>query len=71
MNNIKEEKIIRWFSMCLTKDITGAEDIFLEDIIYIENYSLKYEDLATIKYWFLDWNKSYEVVLWNITNFFT
>lgn len=62
MKNIGEkmnerEKIIRlWFDMWLTQKDLGIDDIFLEDVIYIESWCLKYENRQAVKHWFNEWN---------------
>jgi len=47
----EREKIIRlWFDMWLTQQDLGIDDIFLDDVIYIESWSPKYENCQTVKH---------------------
>ena len=46
----EREKIIRlWFDMWLTQQDLGIDDIFLDDVIYIESWCPKYENRETVK----------------------
>ncbi len=52
----EREKIIRlWFDMWLQQKDLGIDEIFTDDVIYIESWSPKYENRATVKYWFEEW----------------
>ena len=67
----EREKIIRlWFDMWLTQQDLGIDDIFLDDVIYIECWSPKYEDRQTVKHWFDEWNTRGKVLAWDIKQFF-
>lgn len=65
------EKIIRlWFDMWLQQKDLGIDDIFTEDVIYIESWSPKYENCATVRHWFEEWNTRGKVLIWDIKQFF-
>ncbi|MDO4720345.1 MAG: nuclear transport factor 2 family protein [Peptostreptococcaceae bacterium] len=67
----EREKIIRlWFDMWLQQKDLGIDSIFTEDVVYIESWSPKYEDRATVKHWFEEWNTRGKVVEWNIKQYF-
>lgn len=67
----EREKIIRlWFDMWLTQQDLGIDDIFLDDVIYIESWSPKYENCQTVKHWFNEWNTRGKVLAWDIKQFF-
>lgn len=69
MNN--REKIIRlWFDMWLQQQDLGIDDIFTEDVLYIESWSPKYENRETVKHWFEEWNGRGKVLVWDIKQFF-
>ncbi len=67
----EREKIIRlWFNMWLQQEDLGIDDIFTEDVIYIESWSPKYENRITVKHWFEEWNKRGKVLAWEIKQYF-
>ena len=67
----EREKIIRlWFDMWLTQQDLGIDDIFLDDVIYIESWCPKYENRQTVKHWFNEWNTRGKVLAWDIKQFF-
>ncbi len=67
----EREKIIQlWFDMWLTQQDLGIDDIFLEDVIYIESWGPKYENRQTVKLWFNEWNTRGKVLAWDIKQFF-
>ena len=67
----EREKIIRlWFDMWLTQQDLGIDDIFLDDVIYIESWSPKYENCQTVKHWFNEWNTRGKVLAWDIKQIF-
>ncbi|WP_288866763.1 nuclear transport factor 2 family protein [uncultured Sneathia sp.] len=67
----KREKIIYlWFSMWLKREDLGIEDIFTNNVIYIESWGPKYIDCKSVKQWFNEWNMKGEVILWDILQFF-
>lgn len=62
-----EEDIIRaYFEMWLKKDCTGIENIFYDNILYVECYGPVYKGLSQVKTWFADWNKAGKVICWDI-----
>ena len=49
----EREKIIKlWFDMWLQQRDLGIDNIFEENVIYIESWSPKYENRDTVKHWF-------------------
>jgi len=50
--NEREKIICLWFDMWLTQQDLGIDDIFLDDVIYIESWCPKYENRQTVKHWF-------------------
>ena len=53
----EREKIVRlWFDMWLQQKDLGIDEIFTNDVVYIESWSPKYENRATVKHWFKEWN---------------
>lgn len=67
----ERERIIRlWFSMWLQQKDFGIDDIFADDVVYIESWSPKYENRATVKHWFEEWNTRGKVLIWDIKQFF-
>lgn len=67
----ERERIIRlWFSMWLQQKDLGIDDIFADDVVYIESWSPKYENRATVKHWFEEWNTRGKVLIWDIKQFF-
>lgn len=67
----EREKIIRlWFDMWLEQTDLGIDDIFTEDVIYTESWGPKYENRATVKHWFDEWNGRGKVLVWDIKQFF-
>lgn len=67
----EREKIIRlWFDKYLQQKDLGIDEIFTDNIIYIESRSPKYENRTTVKHWFEEWNTRGKVLVWNIKQFF-
>ncbi len=67
----EREKIIRlWFDMWLKQKDLCIDNIFMEDAIYIESWGPEYENRATIKHWFSEWNSRGKVLIWEIKQFF-
>lgn len=67
----QRERIIRlWFDMWLQQKDLGIDDIFAEDVIYIESWSPKYENRITVKHWFEEWNTRGKVLVWDIKQYF-
>lgn len=65
------ESIIRlWFEMWLQKKDLGIDTIFTEDAVYIESWGPKYENRATVRHWFEEWNARATVLAWDIKQFF-
>lgn len=68
--NEREEIIRLWFSMWLQQKDLGIDDIFTDDVVYIESWSPKYENKETVKHWFEEWNTRGKVLIWEIRQFF-
>lgn len=66
----RERRIRLWFAMWLRQEDLGIDDIFAEDVVYIESWNPKYEDRATVKHWFEEWNRRGRVLAWDIRQFF-
>lgn len=67
----EREKIIRlWFNMWLIQQDLGIDDIFSDDVIYIESWCPMYENRQTVKHWFNEWNTRGKVLAWDIKQFF-
>ena len=65
----REDKILAYFKMWLTKDISGIEGIFEEDVFYSESYGPEYHGLEQVKKWFVDWSRHATVLEWNVKQF--
>ena len=67
----EREKIVRqWFDMWITQQDTGIDDIFTENVIYIESWGPEYNGRKTVKHWFEEWNTRGKVVVWDMKQFF-
>ena len=67
----EKESIIRlWFDMWLQQEAKGIDNIFAEDVVYIESWGPKYESRAAVKHWFDEWNIRGKVVIWDIKQYF-
>lgn len=66
----RENMIRQWFTMWLSKQNTGLENIFSSDAIYIESWGPEYHGMGAIKYWFEEWNTRGTVQRWDIQQFF-
>ena len=68
---VKREKIIRlWFDMWLAQQDLGIDNIFSDDLIYIESRCPKYENRQTVKHRFNEWNTRRKVLEWDIKQVF-
>ena len=67
----ERENIIQlWFNMWIQQKDLGIDDIFIEDVTYIESWGPKYENRKTVKHWFEEWNTRGKVLVWDIKQFF-
>ena len=67
----RRETIIRqWFSMWLTGQNSGLENIFSPDATYVESWGPEYHGIGAIKFWFEEWNTRGTVQQWDIQQFF-
>ena len=63
----KREVVIRnCFNSWLNQDLSMFLACFSDDIHYIESYGPAYQGKKQIESWFLDWNKSGQVLVWDI-----
>ena len=68
----EREKIIKRSARLLwlqQRDL-GIDNIFEENVIYIESWSPKYENRDTVKHWFNEWNTRGKVLKWDIKQYF-
>ena len=68
--NEREKTIRLWFDMWLNQQDLGIDDIFTDDLIYIESWGPKYENRELLKHWFNEWNTRGKVLIWDIKQFF-
>ena len=67
----QREKIIQlWFRMWLLQQDLGIDEIFADDVVYIESWGPVYSDRKTVKHWFQEWNMRGKVLIWEIKQFF-
>ncbi len=66
----REKKIRLWFDMWLRQKDLGIDEIFTEDVVYIESWGPKYESRSAVKRWFKEWNTCGKVLVWDIKQFF-
>lgn len=66
----RERKIRLWFDMWLRQTDLGINEIFTEDVTYIESWGPKYEGRTVVKHWFAEWNTRGKVLAWDIKQFF-
>lgn len=65
------EKIIRlWFDMWLHQKDYGIDDIFADDVVYVESWGPKYDNRVILKHWFNEWNTRGKVLVWDIKQYF-
>ena len=65
----QEDKILAYFDMWLSKDISGIEGIFEENVLYSESYGPEYHGLDQVKKWFANWCIHATVLEWNVKQF--
>jgi len=68
--NEREKIISLWFDMWLQQKDLGINNIFTENVIYIESWGPKYESRAAVKHWFTEWNTRGKVLVWDIKQYF-
>lgn len=66
----REAMIKKWFDMWLSGNCEGIDDVFSDDIVYIESWGPEYKGARKIKHWFEEWNARGKVVAWNIKQYF-
>lgn len=66
----RETRIKLWFDMWLKQQDLGIDDIFSEDVIYIESWGPKYKNRQIVKHWLNEWNTRGKVLTWDIKQFF-
>ncbi|HDR1420081.1 TPA: nuclear transport factor 2 family protein [Pasteurella multocida] len=70
MQQQREATMALWFEMWLQQQDLGIDQIFTENVIYIESWGPKYTDRATLKHWFSEWNQRGKVQVWEIKQYF-
>ena len=71
MGEKERERLIRlWFDMWLQQTDLGIDEIFVEDVTYIESWGPRYDDRITVKHWFDEWNLRGKVLIWDIQQYF-
>ncbi len=66
----REKKIHLWFDMWLQQKDLGMDEIFTQDVTYVESWGPKYVNRSAVKHWFNEWNTRGKVVVWDIKQFF-
>ena len=67
----EREKIIHlWFDMWLQQKDLGIDEIFTDDVIYIESWSPKYENRVTVKQGLKKGKICEKFFVWEKKNFF-
>lgn len=66
----RQEIINTYFNAWIHKNRTSFNDIFADEIEYIECYGPMYHGLNQINRWFDDWNNHGKVISWDIKNFY-
>ena len=66
----RENKIRRWFSMWLDRQDGGIGELFAPDAVYIESWGPEYHGMEKIELWFDEWNTRGRVERWDIRQFF-
>lgn len=70
MDTMYQEKLIKkYFQTWLDKNNDAWEDIFDENIIYVECYGPEYHGFSQLSQWFRDWNLIAAVLEWEIKGF--
>ncbi len=70
MNHSQREQLIRdYFTMWLTRSGDRLEEIFSEDVLYVESTGNEYCGVHQIINWFGEWFASGVVKRWDITAF--
>ena len=49
--------------MWITQQDLGIDDIFSDDVIYIESWCPMHENRQTVKHWFNEWNTRGKVLV--------
>lgn len=65
----REEIIKEYFNSWVIRDESVLEEVFEENIIYMECYGPGYKGIGQVKKWFTEWHKHGRVVAWNISEF--
>lgn len=66
----REELIRRWFDMWLRQTDLGIDEMFAEDVLYVESWGPQYQGRDRLKHWFAEWNTRGSVLKWEIKQFF-
>lgn len=68
----REATLKTWFHGWLNNqqlDSNFIENIFTQDITYIECWGPKYHNIREVKDWFMSWRKTNQVTSWDILRF--
>ena len=61
-----EEKIRAYFAAWLTGNDGVLDDVFAQNVVYVECYGPKYRGLDQVRRWFSEWNTKGMVFAWDI-----
>lgn len=64
----RDRTVRRWFDMWLENDCEGLEDVFSDDVVYIESWGPRYDGIRAVRHWFEEWNARARVLSWDITD---
>lgn len=63
---MKNKKIKEWFHSWFDPSWNHFEDIFDDDIYYVESWGPEYKGIEQIKQWFSNWHKEAKLNCWDI-----
>ena len=66
---LREEIIEKLFKSWITKDESYFKSVFSKNAVYIESWGPYYGDLSEILIWFREWNRTNNVLAWDIKTF--
>ncbi len=69
VHSAREHNISCYFSMWLQHDCSGIENLFSNDVVYIESDGREYHGIEQLVRWFGDWFAHGKVERWDITAF--
>lgn len=65
-NTAREKNIRDYFAMWLIRDDSRLEEIFAEDVVYVESTGSEYRGVHQIESWFANWFRNGVVKRWDI-----